>query len=66
MVAIRCASIVSSIIWWLISIQVLGNLSILLDGIAETTNYNRSLDLDSGIHVTTFSSNGSTYASTVY
>jgi alpha-L-fucosidase 2 len=49
------------------SYQVFGNLSVAIDGITSTTKYNRSLDLDTGIHSTIYTtSNGSTYTTTVY
>ena len=45
---------------------MLGNLSVLIDGLDPTTKYNRSLDFDTGLHTTTFVSGNSTYTSTVY
>jgi alpha-L-fucosidase 2 len=48
------------------SYQVLGNLSVTIASISDsTTNYKRSLDLSTGLHNTTFSSNGSVYSSVV-
>ncbi|KAF2138264.1 glycoside hydrolase family 95 protein [Aplosporella prunicola CBS 121167] len=49
------------------SFRVLGNLSIAIDGVTSTTAYNRSLDLDTGIHSTSFQANGNTsYTTTIY
>ena len=45
---------------------MLGNLSVSLAGVASSTAYNRSLDFSTGIHTTTFVTNGSTYTSAVY
>lgn len=46
---------------------VLGNLTILVDGVTSSTTYNRSLDFDTGIHTTTYKANdGNTYISTVF
>ena len=45
---------------------MLGNLSVLIDGLDTTTNYNRSLDFNTGLHTTSFVSDNSTYTSTVY
>ena len=41
------------------SYAVLGNLSVVLEGVADVTAYNRSLDLSTGVHTTSFSSGGS-------
>ncbi|KAI5204155.1 glycoside hydrolase family 95 protein [Aureobasidium subglaciale] len=48
------------------SYAVLGNLSISIGGITNFTSYNRSLDLTTGIHATTFTASGSNYTSKVY
>jgi hypothetical protein len=47
--------------------RVLGNLSIVLQGINQYTSYNRSLDLTTGVHTTTFLGNDrNTYTTVVY
>ncbi|KAH8816788.1 glycosyl hydrolase family 65, N-terminal domain-containing protein [Xylogone sp. PMI_703] len=47
------------------SYQVYGNLSVALTGVNSATTYNRSLDLSSGIHTTTYTANdGATYTET--
>ena len=46
--------------------QVLGNLSVSLKDVNSSSNYNRSLDFQTGLHTTNFASNGSTFTSTVY
>ena len=46
--------------------QVLGNLSIAVEGISSVTTYRRSLDLENGIHVTDFTVNGTKFTSLVY
>lgn len=43
------------------SYSVLGNLSISLDNIPGFTAYNRSLDLSTGVHTTTFKAGNSSY-----
>ncbi|TVY84088.1 putative alpha-fucosidase A, partial [Lachnellula suecica] len=49
------------------SYQVFGNLSVAIDGITSSTKYNISLDLSTGIHSTTYTTNnGTTYSTTVY
>lgn len=49
------------------SYQVFANLSVSLDGVTSSTNYNRSLDLSSGLHATSYTANdGATYTETVY
>ncbi|KAK7713134.1 hypothetical protein SLS57_007464 [Botryosphaeria dothidea] len=49
------------------SYRALGNLSVTIDGIAEVASYNRSLDLDTGVHTTAFrAGDGNDYAATVY
>ena len=49
------------------SYQVFGNISVALDGVTATTKYNRSLDLDTGLHSTIYATNnGSTYTTTIY
>ncbi|TAQ83106.1 hypothetical protein B7494_g8571 [Chlorociboria aeruginascens] len=49
------------------SFQVYANLSVAIDGITSGTNYNRSLDLNTGIHTTTYTANdGNTYTIAVY
>jgi alpha-L-fucosidase 2 len=49
------------------SYQVFANLSVAIDGVTSATNYNRSLDFDTGIHSTVYSvSNGNTYTTAVY
>lgn len=46
---------------------VLGNLSVIIDGVTGWSNYNRSLDLDSGLHTTFYTTNNSnTYTVVVY
>lgn len=46
------------------SYAVLGNLSVTIDGVTDASNYNRSLDLSTGVHTTSFSSGDCGY--TVY
>lgn len=48
------------------SYQVLGNLSVEIDGGGDNSKYKRELDLVSGVHTTTFESNGATYTGRVY
>jgi hypothetical protein len=49
------------------SFRVLGNLSVTIQGITQYANYNRSLDLDTGIHHTTFLGNDkNTYTTLTY
>ncbi|KAG9858985.1 glycoside hydrolase family 95 protein, partial [Aureobasidium melanogenum] len=48
------------------SYAVLGNLSISIDNILNFTAYNRSLDLSTGVHTTTFEVAASTYTSQIY
>ncbi|KAI9686678.1 MAG: hypothetical protein M1820_010582 [Bogoriella megaspora] len=49
------------------SYQVLGNLSVSIDGVTSASSYNRSLDLETGIHTTEFvADTGDTYSSRVY
>jgi alpha-L-fucosidase 2 len=43
------------------SYAVLGNLSVAVDNISDFTVYNRSLDLVTGVHTTTFETSGSQY-----
>lgn len=44
-----------------------GNLSIAIEGITSSTQYNRSLDFDTGIYSTVYTANnGSTYTTAVY
>ena len=48
------------------SFQVYANLSIGIDGITSVSNYNRSMDFNTGLHTTAFTANdGNTYTSTV-
>ncbi|KAE8443166.1 hypothetical protein EG329_002264 [Mollisiaceae sp. DMI_Dod_QoI] len=49
------------------SYQVYANLSIAIDGVTNSSNYRRSLDFDTGLHVTTYSANdGNNYTTTIY
>ncbi|KAF7872045.1 uncharacterized protein EAF02_009150 [Botrytis sinoallii] len=48
------------------SYQVLGNLSVSLQGISGATEYKRSLDLTTGIHTTTFKTANASYTTTVF
>lgn len=48
------------------SYQTLGNLSLSLDGVDQYANYNRSLDLDTGIHASSWTSNGSSFETSVF
>jgi alpha-L-fucosidase 2 len=49
------------------SFQVYANLSVAIAGVTSGTAYNRSLDLNTGLHTTVFKANdGNTYTSTVY
>lgn len=47
------------------SYQVLANLSVSLQGISGATEYKRSLDLNTGIHTTTFKTSNSSYTTLV-
>lgn len=47
------------------SYQVLGNLSVSLQGISGATEYQRSLDLNTGIHTTTFKTANASYTTLV-
>lgn len=43
------------------------NLSVVINGVSSATNYNRSLDLNTGLHTTAYTANdGNDYISTVY
>ncbi|KAA8568952.1 hypothetical protein MFRU_017g01210 [Monilinia fructicola] len=48
------------------SYQVLGNLSISLQGISDATDYKRMLDLDTGIHTTTFQTSNASFTTSAY
>ncbi|ESZ90776.1 glycoside hydrolase family 95 protein [Sclerotinia borealis F-4128] len=48
------------------SYQVLGNLSVSLQGISGATGYKRMLDLDTGIHTTNFKIANASFTTTVY
>jgi len=49
------------------SYQVYANISVAIDGINSSTNYNRSLDFNTGLHTTFFTANdGNNYTTTVY
>ena len=49
------------------SYQVLGNLTVAIDGIGDGyTNYKRSLDLKTGVHTTTFEANGDKLTTSVF
>ncbi|CCD42397.1 glycoside hydrolase family 95 protein [Botrytis cinerea T4] len=48
------------------SYQVLANLSVSLQGISGATEYKRSLDLNTGIHTTTFKTSNSSYTTAVF
>lgn len=48
------------------SYQTLGNLSITLDGVDDYTNYTRVLDLATGVHSSSWSSNGSSFKTSVF
>ncbi|EKG13099.1 Six-hairpin glycosidase-like protein [Macrophomina phaseolina MS6] len=49
------------------SYRVLGNLSVTIDGLADVSSYNRSLDLNTGVHTTSFQSgDGSAFTTSVY
>ncbi|KAF8854293.1 glycoside hydrolase family 95 protein-like protein [Acephala macrosclerotiorum] len=49
------------------SYQVYANLSVVIDGVSAANTFRRSLDFDTGLHVTTYAANdGNNYTSTVY
>ncbi|KFY20092.1 hypothetical protein V491_03997 [Pseudogymnoascus sp. VKM F-3775] len=49
------------------SYQVFANLSVVIDGVSSPTSYNRSLDFNSGLHTSAYSTDdGNDYTSTVY
>lgn len=48
------------------SYQTLGNLSVTFDGAGEYTNYTRTLDLDTGVHTSSWSTNGSVFKTAVF
>lgn len=48
------------------SYQTLGNLSISFDGVDQYNKYKRGLDLDTGIHTSSWMSNGSSFETTVF
>ncbi|KAI1083222.1 glycoside hydrolase family 95 protein-like protein [Whalleya microplaca] len=48
------------------SYRVLGNLSVSLDGVNNYDSYGRTLDLTTGVHKTTFSSNGTDFTDTFF
>ena len=49
------------------SFQVYANISVTINGVTSATNYNRSLDFNTGLHTTVFTANdGNTYTSTSY
>lgn len=43
------------------SFAVLGNLTVIIDDVRDVSNYRRGLDLSTGVHTTTYSTNGSAY-----
>ena len=48
------------------SYQVLGNLSVAINGNKSTSDYKRSLDLNTGVHTTFFKSGGASYIVNTY
>ena len=48
------------------SYRVLGNLSVALDGITSYSSYRRTLDLKTGVHTTTFQSDGGSFLNTFF
>lgn len=48
------------------SYQTLGNLSVTFDGAGDYRNYTRTLDLDTGVHTSSWSSNGSAFETAVF
>ncbi|QSZ36903.1 hypothetical protein DSL72_008993 [Monilinia vaccinii-corymbosi] len=48
------------------SYQVLGNLSVALKGVSGATAYKRILDLDTGLHTTTFKTANASFTTTAY
>lgn len=48
------------------SYQVLANLTVAFEGVDDYANYKRTLDLDTGVHTSSWTSNGSTYSSSVF
>jgi hypothetical protein len=49
------------------SFRVLANLTVTINGISQYANYNRSLDLNTGVHTTTFLGNdNNTYSTATY
>ena len=47
------------------SYRVLGNLSVLVQGVSDATDYKRVLDLDNAIHTTTFKAGDASFTSFV-
>ncbi|KAK3715591.1 hypothetical protein LTR37_007079 [Vermiconidia calcicola] len=48
------------------SYQVLGNLSVAIEGVASVSDYRRSLDLETGVHSTSFKAEGASYLIDAY
>ncbi|PNS18714.1 hypothetical protein CAC42_5253 [Sphaceloma murrayae] len=48
------------------SYAVLGNVTVSIDGVADYTSYNRSLDLSSGLHITTFSTGNTSFTTQIF
>jgi alpha-L-fucosidase 2 len=46
--------------------ETLGNLTVKIAGLSQYTSYNRALDLETGIHQTTFRSNGASFTMYVF
>ncbi|KAL1862935.1 hypothetical protein Daus18300_008266 [Diaporthe australafricana] len=48
------------------SYQTLGNLTVSLPGVGDYSNYARKLDLETGVHTTSWSTNGTVLSTTVF
>ena len=48
------------------SYQTLGNLTVSIDGVEDFTNYRRSLDLENGVHTTTYEVDGAELQTAVF
>ncbi|KAI3393150.1 hypothetical protein diail_4675 [Diaporthe ilicicola] len=48
------------------SYQTLGNLTVSLPGVGDYSNYTRKLDLENGVHTTSWATNGTAFSTTVF
>lgn len=46
--------------------QTLGNLSVTFDGVSDFSNFTRTLDLDTGVHTSSWTSSGSVFTTSIF